>query len=26
MAHENMDGKIIDAAVAAGAKGIVIAE
>ena len=25
MAHENMDGKIIDAAVAAGAKGIVIA-
>ena len=25
MAHENMDGKLIDAAVAAGAKGIVIA-
>jgi L-asparaginase len=25
MAHENMDGKMIDAAVAAGAKGIVIA-
>jgi L-asparaginase len=25
MAHENMDGKIIDAAAAAGAKGIVIA-
>jgi L-asparaginase len=25
MAHENMDGKIIDAAVAAGAKGVVIA-
>ena len=25
MAHENMDGKLIDAAVAAGAKGVVIA-
>jgi L-asparaginase len=25
MAHENMDGKLIDAAAAAGAKGIVIA-
>jgi L-asparaginase len=25
MAHENMDGKLIDAAVAAGAKGIVVA-